>query len=389
MKERSPHIQCANSSNKFLIYKIIPMKFSVNKESFHTAVAKAERITGKNLSLPVLRCVLLVADKNSVLVRSTNLDLGIEVRVPATVSVSGTVAVPADILNSFLSSSGTGGTLSIEQDGTFITVIAPHSTTNITLFNNEEFPLLPKVAENELFTVVGKEFAQALRSVVWSASMTSIKPELSSVYVYGNGEELILVATDSFRLAEKKVRARTGKGFETLLIPLKNAVELIRYVEACDNTTLFGDTHQLCIQTEDTYITSRVIDGSFPDYKQILPKEFHTEVVVLKQDLADALKQLRVFSDKFNKLTLNIKPSAKECILKTTNSDIGDTTVVLDAALTGEDLEMHFNHAYVVDALQAIPTDSVALQFAGAGKPLNIKAVGDNSFTYIVMPMNR
>lgn len=365
------------------------MKFSVNKDIFQTAVARAERITGKNLSLPVLRCVLLVVEKGSVTIRSTNLDLGIEIRVSATVESEGIIAVPADILGSFLSSSGAGGNLSVEQDGTHITVTAPHSTTNITVYNADEFPLLPKVAETELFTVSGKEFAQALRSVVWSASMTSIKPELSSVYVYGNGEELVLVATDSFRLAEKKVRARVGKDFDTILIPLKNAVELIRYVENYGDTVVYGDTHQMCIKTEDTYITSRVIDGTFPDYKQIIPKEFQTEAVVLKQDLADTLKQLRVFSDQFNKLTIAIDPHKKECIFKTTNNDVGDSTVVLDTALSGEILEMHFNHAYILDALQAIPTDSVALQFGGSGKPLMIKPVGDASFVYIVMPMNR
>ncbi|MEK7606459.1 MAG: DNA polymerase III subunit beta [Patescibacteria group bacterium] len=366
------------------------MKFSVNKDSFQTAVLKAERMTGKNLSLPVLRCVLLSAEKDSVVIRATNLDLGIEVTVPAQVQQTGVVAVPADILGSLLSSSGNGGTLTVEQEGSHITVTTTHSTTNISTYPREDFPLLPKVNDTEMFIVVGKEFATALRSVVWAASMASIKPELSSVYVYGNGDELVCVATDSFRLAEKRVRAKTGKEFESVLIPLKNSIELIRYTEGLSgDIAFFGDTHQIASKTEDTYITSRVIDGVFPDYKQIIPKEHSTEAVVLKQDLSDTLKQLRIFSDQFNKLTLTINPKLKECVLKTTNNDVGDSTVTLDAALTGESAEMHFNHAYILDALQAIHTDSAALNLSGVGKPLTIRSVGDTSFLYIVMPMNR
>lgn len=366
------------------------MKFTVNKDQFQNAIAKAERITGKNLSLPVLRCVLLVVEKDAVIVRSTNLDLGIEVRVPATVVEQGTVAIPADILGSFLSSTSTGGTLSLEKIDNHVTVVSPHSTTNIALYPHDDFPLLPKVDETELFTVVADEFSKALRSVWWASSSSSIKPELSSVYVYGNGDEIVCVATDSFRLAEKKTRAKTGKGFESILIPLKNAGELIRHFDgSTSDVTIKGDSHQVSCTMDGVYITSRVIDGVFPDYKQIIPKEKQTEIVVLKQDLADALKQLRIFSDQFNKLTISVHPKEKECVLKTTNTDVGDSTVRLDAALTGDVLEMHFNHAYVIDSLQSIFTDSVSLQFGGVGKPLAIHSVGDQSFLYIVMPMNR
>ncbi len=366
------------------------MKFTVHKDVFQNAVTKAERITGKNLSLPILRCVLLVVEKGTVHIRATNLDLGVEITVPAEVAITGTVAVPADILNSFLSSSGSTGTIEMELIENHVQVTTQHSTTNITTFSPEDFPLLPKISDTTLFTAVGSEFAEALRSVWWSATVSSIKPELSSVYVYGNGDEVVCVATDSFRLAEKKVRAKAGKNFESILIPLKNSNELIRYFDGyAGDVTLRGDAHQIGCEFENIYITSRVIDGSFPDYKQIIPKEFETEVVVLKQDLFDSLKQLKIFSDQFNKITITIDPKEKKTVFKTTNTEVGDTTVALEGAITGKPITIHFNYSYILDALQAITTDSVALQFAGIGKPLHIKSVGDQSFSYIVMPMNR
>ncbi len=366
------------------------MKFTVHKDIFQNAIAKAERITGKNLSLPILRCVLLTVSKKAIVIRATNLDLGIEATVDAVVEKEGEVALPADVLNSFLSSSSAGGSLTMENIDGHVKVTTPHSTTNITTFPHEDFPLLPKIPNTTLFTAVGGEFADALRSVWWSATISSIKPELSSVYVYANGDEVVCVATDSFRLAEKRFRAKTGKEFESVLLPLKNAGELIRYFDGVTgDITITGDAHQIGCTFGDTYITSRVIDGSFPDYKQILPKEHETEIVVLKQDLLDALKQLRIFSDQFNKITITVSQKNKSCVFKTTNTEIGDATITVDGALSGKDLEIHFNHAYILDVLQSIKTDSVALQFAGTGKPLLIKPVGDQSFTYIVMPMNR
>lgn len=366
------------------------MKFTVNKDLFQSAVAKAERITGKNLSLPVLRCALIEASGKTVKIRTTNLDLGMEIELAATVEKGGVVAIPADILNTFLTSSRGEGTISFELSDGHIKVLAPHSTTNITVYPHEDFPILPKVEDIELFTVSSSEFAAALRSVWWSATVSSIKPELSSVYVCGNGDELCCVATDSFRLAEKKVRARAGKGFESILIPLKNAGEMIRHLEGhTGDVVVRGNTHQISCVLGDIYLTSRVIDGTFPDYTQILPKEHQTEIIALKQDVLDALKQLRIFSDQFNKLTISVDPKAKKCVLKTTNTEVGDSTIELDGALSGDALDIHFNHSYVLDALQAIHTDSVALQFGGVGKPLTMRSVGDQSFVYIVMPMNR
>lgn len=366
------------------------MKFTVQKDLFQNAIGKAERITGKNLSLPILRCVLVIAEKDTVIIRATNLDLGIEIAVPADITTQGIIAVPADVLSGFLNSSTAGGAITFESVDTHVQVTTTQSTTNIALFLHEDFPLLPKISETTLFTVVGTEFAEALRSVWWSATVSSIKPELSSVYVYANGDEVVCVATDSFRLAEKKTRAKSGKSFESVLIPLKNTGEIIRYLDGFSGDVTFkGDTHQIGCVFDGVYITSRVIDGSFPDYKQIIPKEFENEVVVLKQDLLDSLKQLRIFSDQFNKVTIIIEPKEKTCVLKTTNTEVGDATVSLDGAITGKQSTIHFNHTYILDVLQSIHTDSVALQFAGTGKPLHIKPVGDQSFSYIVMPMNR
>ncbi|MEK7579159.1 MAG: DNA polymerase III subunit beta [Patescibacteria group bacterium] len=366
------------------------MKATLPTRDFQIAVSNAGRVTGKHLSLPILRCLLVVTTKNEITIRATNLDLGIEIRIPARVEKEGVFAVPADVLDAFVSNISSGDVLTISHEGSTLHLSTPKTKAKIGTFSHEDFPSLPAVPDEEHFTVGAGEFAGALRSVSWAASASSIKPELGSVYLYPNGDELVFVATDSFRLAEKKIPAKPSKKFESLLIPLRNVTEIIRHLEESKRDVVIrGDGHQIALTLDGTYITSRVIEGVFPDYHQIIPKTHDTDAVLLKQDLADALKQLRVFSDQFNKLTASIDPKKKTFTLASANQTTGESIVTLDAALSGEPLELHFNLLFVSDCLQSVRTDSVKIEFGGGGKPARITPIGDASFVYIVMPMNR
>jgi DNA polymerase-3 subunit beta len=134
---------------------------------------------------------------------------------------------------------------------------------------------------------------------------------------------------------------------------------------------------------------SRVVDATFPDYKQIIPKSFVTEVIVLKQDFVDSLKTSHIFSDKFNQVNVKALPSKKSFTISTKNSDIGEYTNAIDATVTGQDVDINFNYRYVSDCFSSIDADSMALSISGSNKPLVMRGVSDKSFTYLVMPMNR
>lgn len=366
------------------------MRFSVNKDAFQKGVAQAERIAGKHLSLPVLHCVLILAQGKEVVLRATNLDLGLEVRIPAQVEEDGMAAVPAATLGSFLGATPNADMLTMKSEDKHIVITTPKTEIKVPVNNHEDFPLLPPAPTNELFSVKASEFAAALRSVWWAASTTSIKPELSSVYIFANGSELTCVATDSFRLAEKRFTGKASESFEGVLIPLKNVAEVIRHIENADSAIVVrGDGHQIGIEVDGSYISSRIIDGVFPDYQQIIPKEFGSQATLLKQDMLDALKQSRIFSDQFNKVSAKFDADENTITLKTINPTTGESVVTLEGDVTGESLELNFNYAYWSDPLQSIKTDRIAIEFAGAGKPARIRSVGDQSFTYIVMPMNR
>ncbi len=366
------------------------MKVEVRSEELQRAIGLAERATGRNVTLPVLSCLCIVAGKNNLLIRSTNLELGIEVEVPAKVSTEGVVAVPGHILSQVVNTTPSGtpvrlvgveGNLKVETKG---------STTTIKGQAAADFPHLPYVSGGKSLSIKPDILARGVRAVAYSASTSSIKPELCSIYIYHHNGSLIFAATDSFRLAEKIVPEKKSVDFDPLILPIRNAIEIAKILEEADaELNISFSKNQLSLSFKRVFITSRLIDGTFPDYRQIIPKEGVTEAVLLKADFMAILKRAVVFSDKFNQVSFSLKPNKKAFTLSSRNADIGEIEEQIPATLSGESLDIHFNHRYLSDCLQSISTDSLTLTFGGPGKPLVIRGVGDASFLYLVMPMNR
>ena len=366
------------------------MKFEATKDRFIKAFSKVEKISNKGSSNPILKSVLLETKNSSLVMRATNLDVGIEVTMPIKLEEAGTIAVPASILGNFVAGLDKEKIFTFEKVDEVLRVSAEHSSASLKLYAHEEFPLIPRIESEKSFTIPSREFVKGLQSVVYSASLSSIKPELSSVYIYPDGENLVFVATDSFRLAEKKVKIKEKLDFEHILIPYKNVADIVRILEEKEEViTISFDKNQISFTGEDFYLVSRVVDATFPAYKQIIPKESSTEVVLLKQDFLNALKVSRVFSDSFNRITLVISPKEKTFYISTKNSDIGENTTGLSASLKGEALQISFNYKNLFDCFQSINSDSVLLSFDGLSKPLILKGVGDTSFFYLAMPMNK
>ncbi len=367
------------------------MKIECIKEKLTKAVSRAERVAGKNQTLPVLGCILFEATKGGVTIKATNLDLGIEINVPAKVVREGKVAVPSTTLNTFLSTIQNDKNITIEVvENNTIKVLAPKTSTTIKTLPHEDFPSIPRVSEDQSFTIPGTDIVKGLKSVWYSSSVSSVKPELSSVFIHSDNDSLIFAATDSFRLAERKISLKKAKTVDRILLPFKNIPEIIKTLDDMgDETTVCFTKNQISFSREGVYLTSRIVDGVFPDYKQIIPSGNTTEAVVLKQDLIQALKVANIFSDKFNQINIQVSPKSKTFILKTSNGDVGESINSLDATLSGEDVVVNFNYKYLSDCFQSIDTDSVSLSFNGLNKPLVIRGVGDKSFLYLVMPMNK
>jgi DNA polymerase-3 subunit beta len=164
----------------------------------------------------------------------------------------------------------------------------------------------------------------------------------------------------------------------------------MRIVEgASGDVEIYYNENQLSTHVDNVYYTSRLIDGTFPNYRQIVPKTFSTEAVALREDIASSLKALSVFADKFAHIAFAIEPSKKAITLTSRNPDVGEQVSTIKATIKGEAAALSFNGRYLADSLHSIVGDSVRIQSNGAGKPILIKDAGDDSYFYLAMPMNR
>ena len=373
------------------------MKIECDKLKIENAIQKTSKLASKHLTLPVLSCVYLeVLSNNKLIIKATNLDIGIEIELKVKTLEKGIVAVPAGVLLGVLSSIKDDN-LVFETKENNLKISSKKNSVIIKCLSHEDFPSIPKLEPASQsgknlnpIKINSNELISGFRSVWYSASNSNIKPELASVYIYKKEHHLVFVSTDSFRLAEKKINTKAPVEFPETLIPYRNVSEIIKLFEDYNgDIDIVFEKNQAAFITEDLYVVSRLIDGTFPDYKQIIPKEYSTTINILKTDLINSIKTSNIFSDSLNQVKLKVDPKNKSLNIEAKNSDVGEYKESILATGSGDSLELNFNNKYIIDCMQSIPADSLTLSFGGIGKPLAISGATDKSFLYIVMPMNR
>lgn len=366
------------------------MKLECSTEKLKEAVSKAEKITSKNSTLDSLKSILFEATGKTLKIRSTNLSLGLEIEIPAKIDREGVVVVYGEVINNTLLNIGnTEKMVSLEDKEGNIVIKNKKTDILIKTINPEDFPNIPFV-EGESFDVDVVKFLDGIKSVFYSSAITDIKPEISSVFIYNNEDNLVFVSTDSFRLAEKTIKVKNLDLSDGLIIPYKNILEIIKlFSDLKGDIKVSFNKNQVSFITSGFYLTSRLIDGVFPDYKQIVPKDFKTKALILKKDLMEAIKLSNIFSDKFNQINLSLSPKDKKMIVSAVNKDVGENKTIVEGVYEGESIEMNFNHRYIMDCFQSINEDSVVLEFNESNKPVILKGNGDKTFMYLIMPMNR
>ncbi|MCA9361582.1 DNA polymerase III subunit beta [Candidatus Kaiserbacteria bacterium] len=364
------------------------MQITLNKTDLIDKLELVGKVSTKHATLPVLQCVLLKVAEGEMSINATNLEIGIESKIKGEVSEEGSVAVPAQTLIQtihFINQPKV--TLRVEES--VLVIESKGSETSIKTIPYEEFPNIPKIESSG--QVVNKSlFSLGIKTASFAASQSSIKPELGSVYILQKKEHtLTFVATDSFRLMEKTVSQKNFVLNESILIPQKNALELARVCDLMDSDPEFKINENQCALafSNGVYITSRLTSGSFPDYEQIIPKEYSTHTTLLKNDLLQALKKTNIFLNKFMQIKLHL--TEKSCTISANNGEVGTTTESVTAQTEGEDLQLNFNQRYLLEPLGYLGDESIVMHFAGIGRPLVINGVHDNTLRYLVMPMNK
>ncbi len=366
------------------------MNILIEKKKFSEAVHIASRFAErKSSTLPVLSSILLIAGDDGIKMRATNLETGIDLKLEGECKGDGVVAIPAAILQQIAGSLTQEGSVTLEQSGDIVSLNSGTGKSSIKTVPYDDFPTIP-FPENPKNRIVvpGVLLKNLFTAIASCASTSTIRPELASIYLSIEGGVLTAVATDSFRLAEKKIPL-SNKGTQgKFLIPAKNALDIAQALPD-DDVIMSFDENQCAFVSTAGMLVSRLTNATYPDYRQIIPKESIVEAVVLRKDLEAALKHTTIFSDSFQKVRISFDPKKNTFSLFARNADIGESTETLSANVSGSALELSFNHRYLSAALSLTTAESLSLLAAGIGRPLIIKGVGDTSLLYLVSPMNQ
>ncbi len=366
------------------------MVIILDKKEFAEAVQSVARFAQRtSASLPVLAGIAIIAGDDGIKLRATNLETGIDLSLSGTIKEQGVVALPANVLREITASMSGSGPLTLEQSGSTVSVTTGTGSSTLKTLPYEDFPVLPLPESPKAnFSLPGAVLSSLISSVAHYASVSTVRPELASVLITAEGGTLTAVATDSFRLAEKKINLSGTVPPFSLLIPAKNALDIIQVLPDTD-IGISLDDHQCVFTWKGGLVTTRLVVANYPDYAQIIPKASVGEAVLLKKDFEAALKRTAVFSDAFQKVRLGFSVSEKKVTLNSQNSDVGESLESVPGNLSGESAELSFNHRYLSAPLPSITSESITLSISGVGRAMILRGTGDASFLYLVMPMNQ
>ncbi len=368
------------------------MKCICLKENIREALSAVEHGTGDSNALPILKNVLIATEGGKLRVATTNLELGITKFLQAKIIEEGGVSVSLTTLLSIVANSDSER-ISLQTDAHNLLVQTDNYQARIQGMPREEFPIIPKIENQdcsiEFSTHVLKE---AMGSVMGSAQISEIRPELSGVLLVTDGSSVKFVATDSFRLAEKTL---IGKQFKTsmqkgvqCIIPLKTAQEVMRIFKDDDAVLMQVDVNQIVFKNQQQEIISRLIDGRYPEYEQIIPKTNETELSVSKEKLISAVKLVSSFSGKANDIKMSVQEGGKTLAVFSASQSLGENTYLIPIKCKGAEFKnVSFNWRFVLDGLRVITGDQITFLVNGDTKPAVIKATEDVSYFYLVMPI--
>lgn len=369
------------------------MRFTTNRDTFLTLVNTVSRIITHTSTNPALSGIRIIVDRSTITLTTTNIDMSVTAETEGTDTEDGICLVPGKVVSDVLKNSRGDQVYCVVKDGSLHISSSNKqvSKTVITLLPHDDFPSVPIHSTDITHSLPAHMFIQGFQSVLFAVSPSTIKPELACVSIQQKEGMLVFAATDSFRLAEKKVPYQGDEEIPPLLIPGKLANELSYFLGLLGESEIlwYFDEKLMGVRVGDYYVTTRLVQGVFPDYIKIVPKEFTTTAQFITTDLQYIFKKASVFSDSTRQISVELVPERNECLFRAKNTTVGEFEESIPARITGESLGLNFNSKYLSDCLQYIHEEGVECKFAGPARPLVMGGVNNASFLYLVMPMNK
>jgi DNA polymerase-3 subunit beta len=375
------------------------VKVTCLQENLQRALAQASRAVATKTALPVLSNVLLVAEDGMLRIAATDLHIGITTRIPAAIEEEGRITVDAKLLGEFVNTLPNEQVeLATSASRSMLNVTSGRTSAAINGIDADDFPVMPTLSEDAIVIEIDPAYFREIVSQVELAAATDdSRPVLAGVLTRVEGSKITLAAADGFRLAVREGELATpGPDRLEAIVPARAYRELSRIV---------GDSHepvklaitptqsQLVAQVGQTDFLSSLIEGNFPDFRQIVPREFKTRVEVDREQLASAVRRASYFArDNNDVIRLAFKPGEAEFDLGTLEitanaAERGNSQSIIDAAVTGEGFQVAFNARYLSDVLGVLRQSKVVFGLNGPNQAGVLKPAGDDLYSHVIMPM--
>lgn len=372
------------------------MKLTILKEILKNGINVVERTSSKSFTLPILSNILISAEKNFLKLSATDLDLGINWWSLVKTEKEGGLAVPGKILSGFVNSLPEKP-IHLEVNEQILKITCDNFQTTIKGFNADDFPIIPKVNDNEFVLVNSKTFCQGLNQIANFISSSNTRPEISGIYFVFQKKAITMVATDSFRLGEKKLLSSQNNLTKDIsfILPQKSAREIINIFGGEEgDLKICISPNQVLFETQlketahpKVQLVSRLIEGDYPNYQEIIPKKFETKVILQKGDLINQIKSASIFSGKINEIKFKTDLKQKKINIFSQDADLGEYQSFLSAQIEGKDMELSFNHKFLLDGIVNAEGDEIIFEFSDSEGPAVLQSQKNNDYLYLVMPI--
>ena len=361
------------------------MKLIVTQENLSRALSTVGRIASSRTTLPVLNNILLKAENNRLLLAATNLEIAITEHIGAKISTEGSITIPARLLTDYVSNLPKNN-VQLELDGTKLHISTDNYKSTINGMPADEFPELPQINEATSVTISSEVFKKSVQQTILTVSHDETRPILTGVYTHTSDGELIFAATDGYRLSQKSLM-KTEADFK-VIVPAQAYQDAIRVLpESCKEVELKVDTQQVRLLMDNIEITSRLIEGNFPDYRQLIPKETEVNFVAARDELSRITKVASLFArESGGSVTIKTDTHTGSMSIHSLASQLGENTseITVNPSADGQ---ITLNSRYLIEALGVCDSSEVSFGFSGKLAPCTLKPVGGDDYVHIIMPL--
>ena len=362
------------------------MRVKVTQENLNKALQNVASVAvSARGQLPILSNVLIQTQDNRLSIAATNLEIAITEIIGAKVASQGTVTVPARILRDYVASLPKG-TIELELENHKLKIISDQYNSQINGVAADEFPVIPTIKTKAIWTVDAKILRNTLNQVVFAASSDNARPILTGVYLHQNEGSVYMVATDSYRLSERKLGP--SKQEMSLLIPSSALNDLQRVLgEESQEVSIYSEGQQVAFKFDNIELISRLIEGDYPKYRKLLPTKFDVAAKLNRAEFTSATKLASLFAkENAGSIMVGVASDKKQVEIKSSASQVGENSTALAAEVKG-DGQVALNARFLYDGLQSFEGEGVELKMNGKLEPCLLYSDTNKDYLHIIMPL--